>query len=1113
MRLDNTVLIFSSITTSCAVVAGDVSIYARQTDGGTTTTSAVSSGVLSAQPSQTTSTSTSFAAEHSISATASASTTMIDIHTDLAAGTVTQPTAVPISANATNATQVNANALPIEPEITPALGVAGVVLIILGMCYNLIGIKNQWLHVFLSAAFSTSLAVTVLIVYVMSPPVSNAVQGAYFVAAFFTGVIFGALSLVFKELTEGLGCLLGGFCLSMWILALKAGGLLTSSGIKAGFIAAFCVASYALSFSSYTRPYALIGSTAFAGGTAAVLGIDCFSRAGLKEFWLYIWDLNDNIFPLDTTTYPITRGIRVELAVIVIICLMGLLSQFRLWRVVRERRKRQTALQEEEKRKKDEAEAEMGRKFEEDNMRELARWEAVYGNRENRQSTSGKETEETESPRKCSTATEVAEAPGDTVEMTNQCQPGRDSTQPTTIQEEIHEKEGKGNETGSPNTEDPDNPEAAGQDQEEGAHPEETAPVQTDPSPMTPPPTVTPLPFKVPDPADIPKNNDGHSIRATCDDAESIATRLSRRLSGSTFFRRLSRNSSRMPSESEEMLVPIQPASPASSVQGVMDGDDESEFDLQDNASERASQAEDLSEAGMESRRETHKQKASGASPKVEETPVQNGLCSTKVQEAPLQHDQLSENSQEGQEGNDLPQKSNQSEPCRQGQQVFARDGSKVAPQADSKRKQPPNLAAFVLPAGQVFCLSPVTSPPMKSSDAASEKEETVKKGSSSRSQSRASTGRKASLTAGAVERLPSHVSPVVMSYRTNEWAKHLSEADTPELEPIQPVQDDSADVEHRGTEVAAPVRVGELQQTATNAPPPPARESRVSEEPMAYTVNRSSSVSKQSAHECSPIGYADGMAAQASRLAREPAASSPNLLMSGMSAPHPHPAALRGLHSSSSPFLNTSLAAAPIHQSAVANFQHTQADEPVSLLAQRESMVRSRISSVSLSRDSWLPPRSYFRQSFEEGRLSCQASQLSLLEDDDDMPLSQRRTLLRMATDPKSTSGDSNPVNNRAWRESNRSKAQMTMAAWRVSLREDLTRSQTPLADVNIARSSMLEQQRKAQLAKQQRKMASEYIDNCIAEKMQRGEMRDLHREVLRRMQAVANRQVMGGD
>lgn len=123
----------------------------------------------------------------------------------------------------------------------------------------------------------------------MSPPVSSAVQGGYLVAVFFTGAVFGGLSLVFREICEGLGCLLGGFCLSMWFLALKSGGLLTESGPKAGMIIAFAVGFYSLSFSHYTRPYGLIGCTSFSGATALVLGIDCYSRAGLKEFWLYIW--------------------------------------------------------------------------------------------------------------------------------------------------------------------------------------------------------------------------------------------------------------------------------------------------------------------------------------------------------------------------------------------------------------------------------------------------------------------------------------------------------------------------------------------------------------------------------------------------------------------------------------------------------------------------------------------------------------------------------------------------------------------------------------------------------------------------------------------------------
>lgn len=123
----------------------------------------------------------------------------------------------------------------------------------------------------------------------MNPPVRNTIQGAYFVAAFLTGLAFGGLSLVFKEITEGLGCILGGFCLSMWLLCLQPGGLLISAGTKGALIGALSAGAYVLSLFRHTRPYGLMGSTAFAGATAVVLGIDCFSRVGLKEFWLYIW--------------------------------------------------------------------------------------------------------------------------------------------------------------------------------------------------------------------------------------------------------------------------------------------------------------------------------------------------------------------------------------------------------------------------------------------------------------------------------------------------------------------------------------------------------------------------------------------------------------------------------------------------------------------------------------------------------------------------------------------------------------------------------------------------------------------------------------------------------
>lgn len=46
----------------------------------------------------------------------------------------------------------------------------------------------------------------------------------------------------------------------------------------------------------------MVGSISFAGATATVLGIDCISNAGLKEFWVYIWNVNASLFPYGTVT-------------------------------------------------------------------------------------------------------------------------------------------------------------------------------------------------------------------------------------------------------------------------------------------------------------------------------------------------------------------------------------------------------------------------------------------------------------------------------------------------------------------------------------------------------------------------------------------------------------------------------------------------------------------------------------------------------------------------------------------------------------------------------------------------------------------------------------------
>ncbi|ROW12298.1 hypothetical protein VMCG_00148 [Cytospora schulzeri] len=359
------------------VWAGVARPLPRQDDASTTAAtvspSATEDAASSSTPSSADSTTVSVTSGSSIAS--SLSTTASDAS---ASPTVTGSTS---SVNTTMFDDtVPEGELPLEPRITPGYCVAGVILILTGIAYTLIGIKTRWIHCFFSVAFLAAVGVTLLIVYVMNPPISNGIQGAFVVAVVGTGAALGGGGLVFKDITECLGCLLGGFCLSMWLLTLKEGGLLGSGGGGVIiFIAVFSAAGFAGYFSRWTRSYYMIACISFSGATAIVIGIDCFSRAGLKEYWAWIWDLNGKLFPRGANTYPLTRGIRVEQALTVILALVGVISQMKLWRIIKEHRAKKDEERVQAEAAHHEHEANVGRDIESANARERREWEAVYG--------------------------------------------------------------------------------------------------------------------------------------------------------------------------------------------------------------------------------------------------------------------------------------------------------------------------------------------------------------------------------------------------------------------------------------------------------------------------------------------------------------------------------------------------------------------------------------------------------------------------------------------------------------------------------------------------------------------------------------------------------------
>ncbi|KAL8889600.1 MAG: hypothetical protein Q9215_003160 [Flavoplaca cf. flavocitrina] len=714
--------------------------------------------------------------------------------------------------------------LPIEPRITPALSIAGAILMLTGLFYTLIGIKTKWLHIFLSAAYLTSLAVTVLIVYVMHSPVSNAIQGAYFVAAFVTGVLFGGGSVLFADVTEGLGCLLGGYSLAMWFLVLKPDGLIKSKAGKAIFIACFTLGAFGFYFSHWTRAYGLIGATSFAGATVIVLGIDCFSRAGLKEFWLYIWGLNNDIFPLRYDgPYPHTRGIRVEIAAIVLIFLVGVMSQMKVWRIIERRREEKATEHLRKQQLQEQAENDLGRRIEEGNARDLHRWEATYNGTDgkSRHIDSGVGTE-AQSVRKTSLSivgtNEITGSRTGSIELDNlgNARTGANG-------DLSNGGKGKGRATFTLRV-------ASDDDIDQGtsrpsstlagtnaANPrsesrslrsiksKESRQSPVKPASTSASPNVVPLPFSVP--TSDPDGDRRSSIAASIA-SEHFSTRVLNRLSGAPLKRTSSKRSQRSyvaTSTSEEALM-------------ISHNDDEDrgssvEAAVDDASDAQRSEADATTLAGLPT---PDTEKLLKFSPPTETHPVDR--LGRQVSEMSLNQVTMPAQTTTGVD-----------DPGTEPQTIAGDTGSGPGPQATAVNSPGDNGDSAN------SNNSPAQSAPEQAPRSSPEQ---------------------------SVERRPmcaslaelDNASKVVMTYRTNEWAKHLDHAEKPSLDDIRSLRRQESK-SAAPTEQVAPVNVSDLRQTPLNAQPAPALSS-----PKLDTISnqrfssRSSSSQSQESLPKSPL-------------------------------------------------------------------------------------------------------------------------------------------------------------------------------------------------------------------------------------------------------------------
>lgn len=962
----------------------------------------------------------------------------------------------------------------------------------------------------------------VLIIYVMNPPVSKAIQGAYFVAVLMTGVVFGGGSCLFADVTEGLGCLLGGFCLSMWFLVLKPGGLVTSTAGKAILISSFTLGAFGLYISHLTRPYGLIGSISFAGATVIVLGVDCFSRAGMKEFWLYLWDLNEDLFPIKfSEPYPITRGIRVEIACIILLCLLGIMSQMKIWKIIKSRRDQKAAAQRKEDESRDLAEENLGRKLEEGNGQELALWEEVYGDKESTKRNhvdSGVGTDEPGSLRKVSiggaasremrnsgtesmavsnlegttnASSERASMEGVRIDMkmtpnrvaqdkTSQGAPEQNS--PRNLE---HPKYLSPPSTGAPATQ--RLPEAAPKSSvvvsfAEDSSAKDTSEEERDPKKpgSLPGPKIVPLPFTVPQPG-FQDDDDASSIATFAPSehlppsSEHLPARSSKRYSGGSILHSLSRRSRRL-SRNE---VP--------SEEGLIENDEDKEDDRASSVAATIDSDQD-SDDGNPGRRSS-KTLPSKATPEP----------------TPELRRQLSNNS---------------THPEVQKEEHF-----------DTERRPFSMTEPLEIPSEEQVENNSVAS--LEASDSASK-------------------------PARLSRLLPEGASKVVMAFRTNEWAKHLEAAETPEPPALDGLSrennSEGVDVVAK-EEPAAPLFLQELQQTALTAEPAPIYGERSSENSNRRSASKDQLQDRRrSRPTATPRQSSIGKNTERSVTQTSLQNMQTKKETSTSSALKPTPSQLslnsrQALRSSSTPVTSSPLVGSPIEEGVESSFAPRFTPSPQHLMSHRESMMRNKASSISLNHNA---SSTSLNRNVSSTSINRNASSTSIGRnislssphpatssdslpsqnaalDQDDIPLSQRKSYLQqqqqLSQYPSRTSlfqqssqqpGRVIPAQHASLSSHpNRSSSgpsprESILSAWRSSLKVD-SPNQEAVQEIEARRSEMLSEKRRASNNQQLSALveAGRRESGLMDRGMKRSDLQEKHTEAMRRMQAGANKHI----
>ncbi|KAK4687030.1 hypothetical protein P7C73_g3090, partial [Tremellales sp. Uapishka_1] len=275
--------------------------------------------------------------------------------------------------------------LPYKVALDPAYGILGGVLILSGIPVAVLGGKNRWSSLAIASGYSVMLFTLVLILrFGVEPnlqppspsPPSSTLRGLYLLASLISAVIGAALGIFFFTFAKYWIAAAGGFSFAWFLLATRHGGLVDNVLGRWGLIGGVTVVSFILGLVPAASAWVTLVATAWIGATAFTLGVDCFTRAGLKEFYIYNLGFHDLFPSLNGFRYPLTQTMQVELGVLAAVVLVGAAIQFRVVGMLQKRL--QQMREEEEARIEAEEVSKAAERFKNVGM-ELSEWEEKHG--------------------------------------------------------------------------------------------------------------------------------------------------------------------------------------------------------------------------------------------------------------------------------------------------------------------------------------------------------------------------------------------------------------------------------------------------------------------------------------------------------------------------------------------------------------------------------------------------------------------------------------------------------------------------------------------------------------------------------------------------------------